>query len=217
MYLLHADLTEYGVMPLDESFKILWFQNGIKCSTLDAVKASINANKALFTRFDSVKDVYVDFKRTLTPTSDPRTRQVATVGTGRGGGGRSRQTGRGGGQKTGDSRKKGLVPQNEIDKQTHITNRDYSADEYKRLNPAEKTKLWQLRNSNRTPGTGPTRRDHDSSVASTSTTTSSTTGKCQAEEPADKDEKPTDDAGWGRNRDNLVLGRQVRSRNENDN
>ena len=83
----------------------------------------------------------MDFKRTLTPTSDPRTRQVATVGTGRGGGGRSHQTGRGGGQKTGDSRKKGLVPQSEIDNQTHITNRDYSADEYKQLNPAKKAKL----------------------------------------------------------------------------
>jgi len=205
------------VTPLDESFKMLWFQNGIKCSALDAVKASINANKALFTRFDSVKDAYV-VKRTLTPTSDPRTYQLATVGTGRGGGSRSRQTGRGGGQKTGDSQKKGLIPQSEINKQTHITNRDYSADEYKRLNPAEKAKLWQLRNPNRTPGTGPTRRDRDSSVASTSTmTTSSTTGKRQAEDTADKDEKPTDDAGWGRNRDNLVLGHQVRSRNENDN
>jgi len=70
------------VAPLDESFKILWFQDGIKCSSLDAVKALINANKALFTQFNSVKDTYVDFKRTLTPTFDPRTRQVATVGTG---------------------------------------------------------------------------------------------------------------------------------------
>jgi len=102
--------------------------------------------------------------------------------------------------------------------QTHITNRDYSADEYKRLNPAEKAKLWQLCNPNKTPGTGPTRRDRNSSVASMSTTTtSSTTGKRQAEDPADKDEKPPDDAGWGRNRDKPVLGRQVCSRNENDN
>jgi len=98
-----------------------------------------------------VKDAYVEFKRTMTLTSDPRTRQVATVGTGRGGGGRSRQTGHGGGQKTGDSRKKGLVPQGEIDKQTHIVNRDYSKDEYNRLTPAEKAKLWQLRNPNKTP------------------------------------------------------------------
>ena len=41
---LHADLTEYGVSALDESMKILWFQNGIRCPALDAVKASINAN-----------------------------------------------------------------------------------------------------------------------------------------------------------------------------
>ena len=53
---LHADLTEYVVSALDESMKILWFQNGIKCPALDAVKASINANKANFTRFDAVKD-----------------------------------------------------------------------------------------------------------------------------------------------------------------
>jgi hypothetical protein len=176
------------VSALDESLKILWFQNGIKCPALDAVKASINANKANFTQFDAVKDAYVEFKRTMTPTSDPRTRQVATVGTGRGGGGRSRQTGRGGGQKTGDPRKKGLVPQGKIDKQTHITNREYSKEEYNRLTLAEKAKLWQLWNPNKTPGTGPTRRDRDSSVASTSMTATSASGKRQAEDVANKDE-----------------------------
>jgi len=56
----------------------------------------------------------------MTPTSDPRTRQVATVGTGRGGGGRSCQIGRGGGQKTENPRRKGLVPQSEIDP-NHMT------------------------------------------------------------------------------------------------
>ncbi len=192
----HSDLTEYSVKALDESLKIYWFQDGIKCTTLDAVKAAINTNKEKYSKFDSVKDTYVDFKRTMSPTLDPRTRQVAAVSTGRDGGGRSCQTGRGAGQRTGDSRKKGLVAQSEIDKQTHITVRDYSPDEYKQLTPAEKAKLWQLCNPNKTPGTGPTRRDRNSSVASTSTTTtSSTNGKRQAEDPADKDEKPTDDAG----------------------
>ena len=204
----HSDLTEYGVKPLVESLKIHWFQNGIKCMSLDAVKAAITTNKERYSQFNSVKDAYVDFKCTMTPTLDPRTRQVATAGTGQGGGGRSRQTGRGAGQRTSDSRKKGLVAQSEIDKQMHIADRDYSPDEYKRLTPAEKAKLWQLRNPNRTPGTGPTRRDRNSSVASTSTT-SSTTGKDQSEDIADKDEKPSDDSG-GRNRDNLVLGCQVR-------
>ena len=197
--------------------KVLWFQNGIKCPALDAVKASINANKNNFTRFDAAKDTYVEFKCTMTLTSDPRTRQVATIGTGCGGGGCSCQTGFRGGQKTGDPWKKGLVPQSEIDKQTHITNRDYSKDEYNCLTPAKKAKLWQLRNPNKTPGTGPTRRGRESFVASTSTTATSASSKRQAEDSADKDEKPSDDPSWGRNRGNPVLGRQVCSRNDDEN
>ena len=201
----HSDLTEYGVKPLDESLKIHWFKDGIKCMCLDAVKAVITTNKERYSQFNSIKDAYVDFKHTMTPTLDPRTRQVVTVGTGRCGGGHSRQTGCGAGQRTGDSRKKGLVPQSEIDKQMNITNRVYSTDEHNQLTPAKKAKLWQLRNPNKTPGIGPTRRDHLSSVAlSSTTTTSSTTGKHQAEDPADKDEKPTDDT------------RHVRSCNEQD-
>jgi hypothetical protein len=78
----HSDLTEYCVKPLDESLKILWFQDGIKCMTLDAVKAVITTNKERYSKFDSVKDAYIDFKRTMTPTLDPRTHQVAAVGAG---------------------------------------------------------------------------------------------------------------------------------------
>jgi hypothetical protein len=50
----HADLQEYGVVPLAENLKTLWFQDGIRDPSLDAVKASINANRANFTDFDSV-------------------------------------------------------------------------------------------------------------------------------------------------------------------
>jgi hypothetical protein len=32
------------------------------------------------------------------------------------------------------------------------------------LTPAEKQKIWQLRNPGKTPGTGPTRRDHRRAV-----------------------------------------------------
>ena len=60
----HADLQEYGVVPLAENLKTLWFQDGIKNPFFDVVKASINANRANFTDFDSVKDAYVEFKRT---------------------------------------------------------------------------------------------------------------------------------------------------------
>ncbi len=83
----HADLQEYGVALLAENLKTLWFQNGIRDPSLNAVKASINANRANFTDFDSVKDAYVEFKRTENPTNDPRTRQVAAVAHGGCGGG----------------------------------------------------------------------------------------------------------------------------------
>jgi hypothetical protein len=42
------------------------------------VKASINANGANFTDFDSVQDAYVEFKHTQNPTHDLKTRQVAS-------------------------------------------------------------------------------------------------------------------------------------------
>ncbi len=78
----HADLQEYGVAPLGENLKTLWFQDGIRDPSLNAVKVSINANRANFTDFDSVKDAYVEFKRTDNPTNDPRTQQVASVARG---------------------------------------------------------------------------------------------------------------------------------------
>ena len=75
----HADLQEYRVAPLAENLKTLWFQNGIRDPSLNAVKASINANRANFTDYDSVKDAYVEFKCTQAPTHDPKTRQVISV------------------------------------------------------------------------------------------------------------------------------------------
>jgi hypothetical protein len=83
----HADLQEYGVAPFAENLKTLCFQDGIRDPSLNAVKASINANRANFIDFDSVKDAYVEFKRTENPTNDPKTRQVASVARGGRGGG----------------------------------------------------------------------------------------------------------------------------------
>ncbi len=114
----------------------------------------------------------------------------------------------------------GLVPQFEVNKQTHIVNRHYSDAEWTQLTPAEKQKIWQLRNPGKTPGTGPTRRDHRRAVESTSTSTlSSSPGssvKHQMEDPAVKSDQLAADPGWGRNRDNPCLGRQVHPRG-NDN
>jgi hypothetical protein len=83
----HADLQEYGVAPLAKNLKTLWVQDGIKDPSLNAVKALINANQAIFTDFDSVKDAYVEFKCMQNPTHDPRTRQVTSVARGGHGGG----------------------------------------------------------------------------------------------------------------------------------
>ncbi len=78
----HADLQEYGDAPLAKNLKTLWFQDGIRDPSLNAVKASINANRANFTDFDSVKDAYVEFKCTDNLTNDPKIRQVVSVARG---------------------------------------------------------------------------------------------------------------------------------------
>ncbi len=209
----HADLQEYGVAPLAKNLKTLWFQDGIKDPSLNAMKLSINANCANFTDFDSVKDACVEFKCTQNPINDPRTRQVASVA--RGGCGSvscPRKQDHGQGPQTSDKHQKGLVPQAEVDKQTHIVLRHYSDAVFDPLTPAEKQKLWQLRNVGKTPGTGHTRRDYRRAVASTLTlsTSSGSTGKRQVEDPVVKSDQPKDDHKWGRHWDNPALGCQVR-------
>ncbi len=135
---------------------------------------------------------------------------LPTVGAG--GGNYPRRHDQGQGPQTSDKRQKGLVPQYEVNKQTHIINRHYTNAEFDQLTPAEKQKLWQLRNAGKTPGTGPTRHDHRRAVASTLTlsTSSRGSGKHQMEDPTAKSDQPAADQGWGRNRDNPCLGRQVR-------
>ncbi len=147
-------------------------------------------------------------------TNYPKTRQVASVARGgRGGRNYPCRHDQGHGPQTSDKCQKGLVPQSEVNKQTHIINRHYSDAEFDPLTPAEKQKLWQLRNSGKTPGTGPTRRDPRRAVASTltSSTSSGSSSKRQMEDPAAKSDQPADNQGWGRprNRDNPCLGCQV--------
>jgi hypothetical protein len=139
----HADLQEYRVVPLAKNLKTLWFQDGVKDPSLNVVKASINANHANFTDFDSVKDAHVEFKRTQNPTHVPRTRQVTSVARGgRRGGSCPGKQDRGQGSQTSDKRQKGLVPQAEVDKQTHIVDRHYSDAKFDQLTPPEKQMLW---------------------------------------------------------------------------
>jgi hypothetical protein len=183
------------------------------------VKASINANRANFTDFDSVKDAYVEFKRTDNLTNDPKTRQVGSVARGgHGGGNYPRRPDRSQGPQTPDKWQMGLVPQSEVDKQTHIVKRHYSDAEWAQLTPAEKQKIWQLRNPGKTPGTGPTRHDHRRAVALTLTLSASPGGpsKRPMEDSAVKSNQLADDQGWGRNRENPFLSRQVRPRGDDN-
>ncbi len=183
------------------------------------MKASINANRANFANFDSVKDAYVEFKRTDNPTNDPKIQQVACVAHGgRGGGNYPCRHDQGHGPQTSDKCPKRLVPQSEVDEQTHIINRHYSDAEFDQLTLAEKQKLWQLRYAGKTPGTGLTRRDCRRAVAltSTSSTSSGSSGKRQMEDPTAKGDQPADEQGWGRNCDNPCLGRQVRPRGDDN-
>jgi hypothetical protein len=149
------------------------------------------------------------------PTNDPKTQQVASVARGgRGGRNYPCRHDRGHGSRTSDKCQKGLVPQSEVDKQTHIINRHYSDAEIDQLTPAEKQKLWKLRNAGKTPGTGPTRcyRRRAVALTLTSSTSPGSSSKRQMEDPAAKCDQPADDQGWGRPRncDNPCLGRQVR-------
>jgi hypothetical protein len=205
----HADLQEYRVALLAKNFKTLWFQDGIRNPSLNAVKVSINANHAIFTDFDSVKNTYIEFKRTENLTNDPKTRQVASVARGGWGGGNfPHRPDWGQGPQTPDKRQMGLVPQSEVNKKTHIVNRQYSDAKWTQLTPAEKQKIWQLRNPGKTPGTGPIRHDHRRAVALTSTSSVSLGGpsKRSMEDPS---YQPANDQGWGRNPENPFLSRQV--------
>ncbi len=161
-----------------------------------------------------MKDAYVEFKHTENPTNDRKTWQVASVAcSGRGGGSVRRRPDRGQGPQTPDKCQMGLVPQSEVDKQTHIMNRHYSDAKWTQLTPAEKQKIWQLRNPGKTPGTGSTRHDRRRAVALTSTSSASPGGpsKRPMEDPAVKSNQPANDQSWGRNRESPFLSCQVHS------
>ncbi len=202
----YNDLGEYGVEPLNESLKILWFQKGITDKGLDAVWASTLATPpASYTTFTAKQEAYVNFKLTQKVTEPPKAHQVASVRAGRCAGAPCR-IGGGRGQGGGD-RKKNLPSKEELDACT-IVNKDYSDAEYARLTPTQKHKLWMLRNPGKTPGTGATRQSRGALIASASLTGT----KCTADASHKRDTTNTDNC-WGRdctrNRDNkAVAGRQ---------
>ncbi len=141
-------MQEYGITPLEERDKILHFQQGIKDPTFEPVHTSIIIGKAdgKFQDFDSVMTTYMTFKQaqmSLALTS--RVSAVSTKSDGRRGGAK---------QDDAEARKRGLPPQADIDKCTHIVKKHYPKAEYHKFTPAKKARLWQLNNPGVTPGTG---------------------------------------------------------------
>jgi hypothetical protein len=205
---LQNDLTDYGVAPLAESMKVLWFQKGIRDKSMEPIKASIvaqtsNPETSAYTTFQAVQEAYMAFYRQQTGNEPPRACQVSSV---RGGQQNStaRRSGRGRGPTK--TRSQGVYSKAELNACV-AEDRKYSADEYKRLTPLQQQKLWILRNPGKTPGQGPTRQEKDkASVASTSTST----GKRSHEDDTDNHgDAPSSDndrnPGWGWNRSNPAI------------
>ncbi len=114
-----------------------------------------------------MQEAYVNFKLTQKATEPPKAHQVSSFRAGRRSG-TPRRSGGGCGQGGGD-RKKNLISKAELDACT-VDNKDYTTEEYNRLTPIQKQKLWMLCNPDQTPGTGPTRHCRGTSIASASLT-----------------------------------------------
>ena len=230
---LHNDLSEYGVAPLAENMKILWFQQGIKDKSMEPIKATIVAqtsspDNTTYTTFQAVQESYTAFYRQQTGSNTPRTRQVSSVrgGGGRGGGrsatGRSTQ-----GRGPSRPRSEGVYTQAELDA-CRVDNKKYSGEEYKRLTPLQKQKLWLVRNPGKTPGQGPSRlfpsnpnRDPDrssSTISSTGSTPSAGSKRTRDDHANDQEMPDADKKGdWGRNRNNpAIQGRQRKTEEIDD-
>ena len=156
---LHAGLVEFGISELQDKMKIMYFEDGIKDPSFASVKSTILANRAMFQDFDAVMQLYVNTYRSNKKTESTQTRKISAL-QGRGDGGRGGGGGRGRGRGRGDpsKRKRGIVPQSEVDRVTNVEARWYPDEEYKLFTPAMRAKHWQIwkKDADQEPGTGPT-------------------------------------------------------------
>ena len=215
---LHADLADYGVAPLSENLKILWFKEGITDKSFDVVKMNVIASPERYATFQAVQEAYSTFHRQRCLTDGPRARQVSAIRdtTRRPGPARSRSRG------NSDRRGRGVFTKAELDA-CHVVDKEYSDDEYRRLTAVQKQKLWVMRNKDKEPGSGPSRRTPARSVAAASTSTGSSAKKRDRSmdmsdvsdgESVDDNASKASSKKWGRdrNRDNpAVAGRQPSS------
>ena len=170
---LMDELAEFGPKPPDDGLKIQWFQAGIECDLFAPVRAAIMTDRQRFSTFDAVKDAYIDFARQqIKHDNSSRDRRSVSAVNGRGGRSSTRPQGRGGprgprGRDNQSDRDAGIPSQIEVDRCTHIQNKKYSWNEYKNFTPADKQRVYQLRNPDAKPGTGPSRANRGRGGTST--------------------------------------------------
>ena len=181
-------------------------QRGIIDKSFEAVRASINAAPTNFTTFTAVQEAYVSFYLQQKQTDPPRGRQLSSVSGGRSGGSRTGDRGRGRG---GGNRSKGIFSAEEL-AACKVANRDYSPEEYKKLTPLQKQKLYQLRNPGKQLGTGPSRQSRRGGTDGATVASTNTSGAKRANNDSRGDTDGDDDqTAKSRNRDmSPVAGRQ---------
>ena len=203
---------QYGIEPLINALKILWFQKGITNRSLDAVRASINTTPTSFRTFSVVQEAYVSFKLQQKQIEPSHGRQVASVKAGKQCSSMSRG-GRGRGRDGGD-RMRGIFSPKEL-AACKVENRDYSTEENQKLTDLQRQKLYLICNPGAVLGTGPTRqtrqgghgRNDNASIASTNTSGTKRSGDVIREVPEEGDDQNS--FGGGRNCGNpAVMGRQ---------
>jgi hypothetical protein len=140
----HTAIAEWNVSPLEETMKIHYFEDGITDPSFAAVKSMILVDRTRFQDFESVMQVYVNFKHSQ--KAEAPAQQVHNVSALQGcGGGRQGHGGCGRGRQGGPgSNLNGGIPQEEINKVTTVEARYYSPDEYAKFTPAKKQKHFQL-------------------------------------------------------------------------
>ena len=194
---LMDELAAFGPTPPDDGLKIQWFQAGIECDLFNPVRAAITTDRQRFSTFDAVKDAYVDFARqNIRHDNSSRDRRTVSSVNGRGGRTSARPQGRSGprgprGRDNRSDREAKIPSQIEVDKCTHIKNIKYPWHEYQNFTPAEKQKVYQLRNPDAKPGTGPSRayrgRGGSSTVSAMSGSTDTDASKKRKHKDDDDD------------------------------
>jgi hypothetical protein len=134
-HILHADLADYGVAPLSENLKILWFKEGITDRSFEVVKMNAIASPERCATFQAVQEAYSTFHRQRCQTDPPRARQVASVR------GTSRRPGHRRSQSRGDTdqRGRGVFSKAELDA-CDVVDKEYSDKEYWKLTAVQRQK-----------------------------------------------------------------------------